>query len=58
MKKISRRMFLYIFASLSSTYPLAFVSASSRENKLKKNDEFQITIAVLKAAYESEKMAS
>ena len=53
MKKISRRTFLYIFASLSSTYPLAFVSASSRESKLKKKDEFPITIDVLKAAYES-----
>ena len=58
MKKISRRTFLYIFASLSSTYPLAFVSASSRESKLKKKDEFPITIDVLKAAYESEKVAS
>ena len=58
MKKISRRKFLYVFASLSFSYPLSIVIASSRENKLEKNDRFSITIAVLKAAYESEKVAS
>ena len=58
MKKISRRKFLYIFTSLSFSYPLSVVNASSRENKLGKNDRFPITIAVLKAAYEAEKVAS
>ena len=57
MKKISRRKFLYIFASLSFYYPLSIVTASSKENKLEKNDRFPITIAVLKAAHESEKFA-
>jgi rubrerythrin len=58
MKKISRRKFFYIFASLSFFYPLSIVAASSRENKLEKNDRFPITIAVLKSAYISEKLAS
>ena len=58
MKKISRRKFLYIFASLSFSPPLSIATASSRENKLGKNEKFPITFAVLKAAYKSEKLAS
>ena len=58
MKKISRRKFLFIFGSLSFSYPLSIAAASSRENKMDKNDNFPITIAVLKAAYEAEKVAS
>jgi len=58
MKKFSRRKFLYIFASLSFSYPLSIVTASSRDNKLGKNEKFPITFSVLKAAYESEKAAS
>jgi len=58
MKKISRRKFLYIFASLSFSPPLSIATASSRENKPGKNENFPITFAVLKAAYKSEKVAS
>ena len=58
MKQISRRTFLYVFASLSFSHPLSIVTASSKKNKLNANNRFPITIAVLKAAYESEKMAS
>ena len=58
MKKISRRKFLYIFASLSFSPPLSIATASSRENKPGKNEKFPITFAVLKAAYKSEKVAS
>ena len=58
MKTISRRQFLYISASLSFSYPLSIVVASSGENKLDENDLFPITIAVLKAAHKSEKVAS
>jgi rubrerythrin len=58
MKKISRRRFLFIFGSLSFSYPLSIAAASSKENKKDKNDNFPITIAVLKAAYEAEKVAS
>ena len=58
MKQVSRRTFLYVFASLSFAYPLSIVTASSKENKPKKNNRFPITIAVIKSAYESEKMAS
>ena len=58
MKKISRRKFLYFFSSLSFFYPLSIVIASSRENKLEANGRFPITIAVLKAAYQTEKVAS
>ena len=57
MDKISRRKFFYIFTSLSLSYPLSIVSASSSENRLETNGEFPITVAVLKAAYEAEKMA-
>ena len=57
MDNISRRKFFYIFASLSLSYPLSIVSASSSENKPKPNGAFPITMAVLKAAYEEEKMA-
>jgi hypothetical protein len=58
MKKISRRKFLFIFGSLSFSYPLSIAAASSRKNKMDKNDNFPVTIAVLKAAYEAEKVAS
>lgn len=58
MKAISRRKFLYIFASLSFSYPLSAVAASSTGNKLEKNDRLPITIAVLKAAFEAEMLAS
>ena len=57
MKKISRRKFLYIVASLSLSHPLYNESASSKENKPEKIEHFPITYAVLKAAYESEKVA-
>ena len=58
MKKISRRKFFYIVASLSFSHPLYIVSASSKENKPEKIEHFPITYAVLKAAYKSEKVAS
>lgn len=58
MKKFSRRKFLFIIGSLSFSYPLSIAATSSRENKMDKNDNFPITIAVLNAAYEAEKVAS
>ena len=58
MKKISRRKFFYVVASLSFSHPLYIVSASSKENKPEKIEHFPITYAVLKAAYKSEKVAS
>ena len=58
MKNISRRKFLYIFASLSFFPPLSSAAASASENKLAKNENFPITFAVLKAAYKSEMVAS
>jgi rubrerythrin len=58
MKKISRRKFFYISASLLSSYPLSIITASSGENEPEKNYNFPITIAVLKAAYKAEKVAS
>jgi rubrerythrin len=57
MKTISRRQFLVISAFLPFSYPLSISVASSREIKLNKNDLFPITIAVLKSAYKSEKLA-
>ena len=57
MKTISRRQFLQISASLALSYPLSVVFASSEDNKLGKNDQFPITIAVLKSAFRSEKFA-
>jgi rubrerythrin len=57
MKTISRRQFLVISASLPFSYPLSFSVAYSGENKLNKNNLFPITIAVLKSAYISEKLA-
>ena len=57
MKTISRRQFLVISASLPFSYPLTISVASSGENKLNKNNLFPITIAVLKSAYISEKLA-
>ncbi|UCE56795.1 MAG: rubrerythrin family protein [Desulfobacterales bacterium] len=58
MKKISRRQFLYFSTSLSLSYPLSIVVASSEDNKLDENDLFPITIAVLNSAYRSEIIAS
>jgi rubrerythrin len=58
MEKISRRKFIYRIASLSFFYPLSTVIASSSEIKPEKNDRFPITVAVLQAAYEAERMAS
>jgi rubrerythrin len=57
MDDISRRKFLTIFATLSLSYPLSVVAASSGENKPEANGGFPITKAVLKTAYETEKMA-
>ena len=54
MKAISRRKFLYIVSSLSFAYPLSVAAASSTE----KNDKLPITVAVLRAAYEAEILAS
>jgi rubrerythrin len=59
MEKISRRKFLFIIGYLSSCYPLSITAASSsRENKMDIKNNFPITIAVLKAAYKAEKVAS
>ena len=58
MKKISRRKFLYIVGALSFSHPLYISAASSRGDKPGENKNFPITYAVLKAAYESEKVAS
>ncbi len=57
MKTISRRQFLNISASLSLSYPLSVVFASSEGNKLDESDLFPITIAVLESAFRSEKWA-
>ena len=57
MKKISRRTFLYLVAALSFSHPLNVAVASSREKNIAKINNFPITYAVLKAAYESEKVA-
>ena len=57
MEKISRRKFLCISASLSLSYPLSVVTASSKENKLAVNSGFPKTIAVLKDAYRAERVA-
>lgn len=57
MEDISRRKFFYIFASLSLSYPLSIASASSKKKTLEIIGRFPITVAVLKAAYEAEKMA-
>ena len=58
MDKISRRQFLYISAFLPLSYHLSIVVASPGENKLDANYLFPITIAILKSAYLSEKLAS
>ena len=58
MNKISRRKFLFIVGSLAFSYPHYIAAASSREYEMDKNDNFPITIAVLKAAYKAEKVAS
>ncbi|MGD8961206.1 MAG: ferritin family protein [Desulfobacterales bacterium] len=57
MDNISRRKFLAILSSLSLSYPLTVIAASSGKNNQKTNSEFPITKAVLKSAYEAEKMA-
>ena len=57
MEKISRRKFFHLFASLSLSYPLSVAAASSSENKQEAKGGFPITAAVLKAAYEAEKVA-
>ena len=58
MKTISRRKFLYIFASLSFSCPLSVLTASSTENKSENHERLPITIAVLRAAFEAEMVAS
>jgi rubrerythrin len=57
MDNISRRKFLAILSSLSLSYPLSVVGASSGKNTQATNGKFPITIAVLKNAYEAEKIA-
>ena len=57
MEKISRRKFFYLFASLSLSYPLTVVAASSSGNAPEANSRFPVTTAVLKAAYEAETAA-
>ena len=57
MDQLSRRKFLTIFASLSLSYPLSLVYASAGKNKAAPSCGFPVTNAVLKAAYEEEKMA-
>ena len=57
MDNISRRKFLAILSSLSLSYPLIVIAASKDQNNQKTNSEFPITEAVLKIAYETEKMA-
>lgn len=57
MDTISRRKFLAIMSSLSLSYPISLVAASSGANKQDANGRFPITKAVLKIAYEAEKMA-
>ncbi|MGD1968509.1 MAG: ferritin family protein [Desulfobacterales bacterium] len=57
MDNISRRKFLTILSSLSLSYPLSMVAASSEGKKLEANGGFPITKSVLKSAYATEKMA-
>ena len=57
MDNISRRKFLTTLSSLSLSYPLLMVAAHSEANRLEVKSEFPITKAVLKIAYEIEKMA-
>ena len=57
MKTISRRQFLYISALLSLSCPLSAVFASSEGNMLDENNLYPTTIAVLKSALRSEKLA-
>ena len=57
MDNISRRKFLTILSSLSLSYPLLMVATSSEAKKLEASAGFPVTTAVLKAAYEIEKMA-
>ena len=58
MEILSRRNFLYRMASLSFLYPLSIATASSNEEMPAKNEQFPITVAVLKSAYEAERVAS
>ncbi|MGD8990747.1 MAG: ferritin family protein [Desulfobacterales bacterium] len=57
MDNISRRKFMVILSWLPLSYPFAVMAASSDKNIQKTNSEFPITKAVLKSAYEAEKMA-
>ena len=57
MEILSRRNFLYHIASLSFLYPLSIATASSNAKKLVKDEQFPVTVAVLKAAYEAERVA-
>ena len=58
MEILSRRNFLYRIASLSFLYPLSIATASSIGKNLAKNEQFPVTVAVLKTAYEAERAAS
>jgi rubrerythrin len=58
MEKISRRKFLNIFGLASLSYPFATVIAASKENQPQTKGAFPITIAVLRSAYEEEKITS
>jgi rubrerythrin len=58
MQQFTKREFLCISAFLPFYFPLSAAIASTRENILEKNDEFPITVAVLKSAYIAEKAAS
>jgi rubrerythrin len=58
MNKVSRRKFIYFFASLFFSYPLTVAAASSKKTQPEQAGEFPITINVLKAAHESEKLAA
>ena len=57
MDNISRRKFLAILSSLSLSSPLSAVAASAGKNNQEANRKFPITKAVLKTAYEAEKVA-
>ena len=58
MEILSRRNFFYRMASLSFLYPLSIATASSNAEKPAKNEQFPVTVTVLKTAYEAERVAS
>ena len=58
MDTISRRKFLTVLSVLSLSHPLTVIAASTGKNNQKTISEFPVTKAVLKSAYEAEKMAS